>query len=334
MNEMEQAVVQVISVKYPLKLHSAEAITGEMFRCRAGEQVYFARVSSYKSYEVQNEEVKLLAYLRKQGVGVSSVMASLADRLVESGSFPQTRYIVLFSAAPGIHLPRQEWNGEVFRRLDREIGKLHRCASRYEPQYGKAEHITDWSGSGEYQFLQSIPPEETLIRAVAQQVLQEVQAIPRNGENYGILHGDIWLENVLVEGEMLTIIDFQNCERHYYLYDLAVPLYSALEYSFAGQGNIRDYGQTLAENLLAGYLEEHTLAPEMLEYMPLLLRLKELFEYSQMHLYSDKEKPSEEQVRLFNLYRMRLEHNISAVQLDYAPLFRLAASAQVMRHNE
>jgi Ser/Thr protein kinase RdoA (MazF antagonist) len=255
----------------------------------------------------------------------------LEGRLVESGCFEETRHIVLFSAAPGIHLPRRAWNGEIFRRLGREIGKLHQGASRYEAQHGKAEHITDWSGSGEYQFLNSIPPGETLIRAAAQQVLREVQAIPRNGENYGILHGDIWLENVLVVGETLTLIDFQDCERHYYLYDLAVPLYSALEFSFAGQGNIKDYGQTLAENLLGGYLEEHTLEPEMLKYLPLLFRLKELFEYSQMHHCIDNEKLSEEQVRIFNLYRMRLEHNIPAVQLDYAPLFRLAASAQGMR---
>ncbi|MNI48179.1 homoserine kinase [compost metagenome] len=132
---------------------------------------------------------------------------------------------------------------------------------------------------------------------------------------------------MLAEGNSLTIIDFQDCERHYYLYDLAVPLYSALEFSFAGQGNIREYGQSLAENLLAGYLEVRPLAPEMLAYLPLMLRLKELFEYSLMHLYLDKEQLCEEQVRIFNLYRLRLEHNIPVVQLDYAPLYRLVNEA-------
>ncbi|MNC59769.1 hypothetical protein D3C75_1096000 [compost metagenome] len=58
-------------------------------------------------------------------------------------------------------------------------------------------------------------------------------------------------------------------------------------------------------------------------HLPLMLRLKELFEYSLMHLYLDKKQLSEEQVRIFNLYRLRLEHNIPAVQLDLPPLFRL-----------
>ncbi|MNB82429.1 homoserine kinase [compost metagenome] len=322
-NEKEQSVLQALNVKYPLVLQSAEAVTSEMYRCQSADKVYFARVSHYMPYEVQEEEVKLLGYLRNAGAFVAPVIPSLDGKLVESWDSAADVHIVVFAAAPGSHLPLKEWDGEVFKRLGGVIGRLHREGARYEQEQGRAEQIKDWIENKEYQFLQSIPQEETVIRAAAQQVLQEVRSIPRNREQYGIIHGDIWLENVLVEGDSLTIIDFQDCERHYYLYDLVVPLYSALEYSFAGQGNIRDYGQRLAENLLAGYLEEHTLSSEMLSYWPLLFRLKELFVYNLMHLYLNKDELNEEQIRIFNLYRMRIEHNIPAVQLDYDRLQRL-----------
>ncbi|WP_342561680.1 phosphotransferase [Paenibacillus sp. FSL R7-0345] len=323
MNEQEQSVLQALNALYPLELQAAEAVTGEMYRCLADNKVYFARVSDYKPYEAQAEEVKLLVYLRGAGVHVAEIIPSVSGKLIESHNLADPVQIVMFAAAPGAHLPLKEWDGEVFKMLGRVIGRLHKAGERYEQQHGRAEQIKDWTENREYQFLQSIPPEETLIRAAAQEVLQKLQAISRDGENYGIIHGDIWLENVLAWGETLTLIDFQDCERHYYLYDLAVPLYSALEFSFAGQGNIRDYGQRLAESLLTGYLEEHTLTSEMLGHLPLLLQLKELFVYNLMHLYFNKKELSEEQIRILNLYRMRIEHGIPAVQLDYERLQRL-----------
>lgn len=47
----------------------------------------------------------------------------------------------------------------------------------------------------------------------------------------------------------------------------------------------------------------------MLQKLPLFIRLKEIFEYSLMHMYWDKEKLTEEQIRIMNHFRMRLEQN-------------------------
>lgn len=96
------------------------------------------------------------------------------------------------------------------------------------------------------------------------------------------------------------MIDFQDCEKHFYIFDLAVPIYSALEYSFVGNGNIVD-----------GYQEENEISKEMIDKLPLFIRLKEIFEYSLMHMYWNKEELTEEQVRIMNLYRLRIENNHS-----------------------
>lgn len=324
MNEREEAVVHLIAAHYPFHIHAAEQITNEMFRCQADDREVFARITSYKSYEEQEEEVKLLRYLQSQGVGVSAVVPAVTGRLVECVDLLQSKNMVLFEAASGIHLQRARWNGDIFRLLGRQIGRMHKTAARYEELNGRRQAIKDWYNNEEYNFLKHIPVEETSIRAAAEGILSEVLALPRNAQTYGLIHGDIWLENVLVDDQSrLTLIDFQDCERHYYLYDLAVPLFSALEYSFAGKGNIQDYGQNLAENLFSGYLEEHPLNSGMLEKLPLLFKVKELFEYTLMHMHLDMEALSEEQVRIMNLYRMRLENGIPAVHLDEERLLRL-----------
>lgn len=46
----------------------------------------------------------------------------------------------------------------------------------------------------------------------------------------------------------------------------------------------------------------------MIDKFPLFIKLKEIFEYSLMHMYWDKEELTEEQVRIMNLYRMKIEN--------------------------
>lgn len=45
----------------------------------------------------------------------------------------------------------------------------------------------------------------------------------------------------------------------------------------------------------------------MLEKLPLCIKLKGVFEYSLMHMYWNKERLTEEQIRIMNHFRMRIE---------------------------
>lgn len=53
----------------------------------------------------------------------------------------------------------------------------------------------------------------------------------------------------------------------------------------------------------------------MIEQLPLFIKLKEIFEYSLMHMYWNKEELTEEQVRIMNLYRIKIEksHSLNTV---------------------
>lgn len=49
----------------------------------------------------------------------------------------------------------------------------------------------------------------------------------------------------------------------------------------------------------------------MLDKLPLFIKLKEIFEYSLMHMYWNKENLTEEQIRIMNHFRMRIEKDHS-----------------------
>ncbi|HFJ9279500.1 aminoglycoside phosphotransferase [Bacillus cereus] len=86
-------------------------------------------------------------------------------------------------------------------------------------------------------------------------------------------------------------------QKHFYIFNLAVPIYSAIEYSFAGNGNIVDYEHSITEALFEGYQEENELPKEMIDKFPLFIKLKE------------------EQVRIMNLYRMKIENKNTYINI-------------------
>ncbi|WP_339286304.1 phosphotransferase [Oceanobacillus sp. FSL K6-3682] len=305
---LSQEILTELNKLYPIHFIKTEAVTDEIFRCISEEGNYFARITNYKSFDEQLEEVNYTDFLYKKGLGVSPTVSSFNGNTVEKLIYNNRELLtVLYKAAPGVHLPRNQWNVDILKELGRQIGKLHRLSRKFEELY-PIKHINDWHDNEEYNFLKYIPEEESTIRDVAEEVLSTIKQIPQNNSNYGLLHGDLWLENILVdENSNVTMVDFQDCEKHYYIYDLAVPIYSAVEYSFAGGGNIAEYGRGITKAIIEGYQEENDLPLETLDKLPLFIKLKELFEYNIMHMYWDKEKLTEEQIRIMNHFRIRIE---------------------------
>lgn len=313
---MEQSILAVLNDIYPVDIVKVESVTNEMFRCTAAQGEYFARITNYKSYEEQVQEVNYTNFLYKEGLGVSPTVSSLHGNEVEKIMLNNKEILsVLYKSAPGIHLPRNQWNANILKELGRQIGRLHRFSKTFEELY-PTNDMNDWHDNEEYAFLKYIPNKETTIRERAQEVLETIKALPKNPSNYGLLHGDLWLENVLVDRDSkLTMIDFQDCEKHFYIFDLAVPIYSAIEYSYVGGGNIEDYGKAITKAIIEGYREENELSSDMLDKLPLFIKLKEIFEYSLMHMYWNKEKLTEEQIRIMNHFRMRIERDHSLLSI-------------------
>ena len=308
---MEERILLFLNKTYPIHFYHVEAITNEMYRCQSNVGIFFVRITNYKTSQEQSEEIRWLNYLFNQGIGVSKIIPTINNSLIEKIMLDEEKCAVLFQAASGIHLPRSQWNHTILRLLGQQMGRMHRVSKGYLNSE-TAAHINHWYECEEYDFLKYIPTEEKTIREIANDVVNNIKELPQDSSNYGLIHGDLWLENILVDSDFkLTMIDFQDCEKHYYVYDLAVPIYSALEFSFSGGENIRDYERSITGALIDGYKEENDLSSEMLTKLPLFLQLKELFEYNLMHMYWNHKELSEEQVRILNLYRNRIEYRHS-----------------------
>ncbi|MGA3602418.1 MULTISPECIES: phosphotransferase enzyme family protein [Lysinibacillus] len=312
---MEQRILESLNKIYPVNIMAVESVTNEMFRCITEQGNYFARITNYKTYDEQLEEIKYTNFLYSEGFGVSPIIQSLNEKLIEKMTLESEVLTVLYKGASGAHLHRSQWNAKVLKELGRQIGRLHRLSKKFE-NIETVKYIKDWYENEEYAFLKYIPKEENIIREIADEVLSLIKNIPKKQSDYGLIHGDLWLENTLVDSNNnFTMIDFQDCEKNFYIFDLAVPIYSAMEYSFVGNSNIVDYGRSISNAIIEGYQEENTISSEMLEKLPLFIKLKEIFEYSLMHMYWDIEKLTEEQIRIMNHFRIRIEHKHSLLKI-------------------
>lgn len=214
MNELEKEILQLINGQYSLNFINIKPITNEMYQCLTELGTYFIRITNYKTYEEQLEEVTYTNFLYENGLAVPPIIHSLNGNLVEKLTLDKEIFAVLYKATPGIHLPRYEWNSNIFRKLGKQIGKLHSISKSFE-QTKPVKHINDWYENEEYNFLKYIPKEETTIREIASDVLTSIKKLQKSTSNYGLIHGDLWLENILVENNSnLTMIDFQDCEKH------------------------------------------------------------------------------------------------------------------------
>lgn len=134
-----------------------------MYECLTDQGTYFIRITNYKTYEEQLEEVTYTNFLYENGLDVPPILPSLQGNLVEKLTLDKELFTVLYKAAPGIHLPRCKWNSTIFKKLGQQIGKLHRISKTFE-KAKPVKYINDWYENEEYNFLKYIPKEETTIR--------------------------------------------------------------------------------------------------------------------------------------------------------------------------
>jgi Ser/Thr protein kinase RdoA (MazF antagonist) len=68
------------------------------------------------------------------------------------------------------------------------------------------------------------PAERRQLGQLADVVVDRLNRFGTGAERFGLVHADLRLANVLVDGDKVTILDFDDCGDSWYLYDLAATL--------------------------------------------------------------------------------------------------------------
>lgn len=147
-------------------------------------------------------------------------------------SVGRERTAVLFDFEPGLEPPEEGDLRSLFTTLGRYAATLHRHVQSWTPPdtferlHWHADSILDPDGLwGDWRRAPGVAGDVAVRLAEVDVALRDRLArYGENSHNYGLIHADMRLANVLVDGDRVTLIDFDDCGFCWFVYDLAASL--------------------------------------------------------------------------------------------------------------
>ncbi len=228
-------------------------------------------------------------HLDAHGALVAGPILTTAGRLVETCEQEEGLYLITaVKKAPGIlaeELPFEQWNDALFKAWGRTAGKMHAIAQGYAPDDATLQR-PEWHQSGNC--FNDPLPEDLAGSVIAQrqaQVRDYLRALPAPPEHVGMIHTDFHAANFFVEPETtrITVFDFDDCSRGWYVMDIAMALFDMLV--VYPRQDREAFAVHFLRQFLAGYVEEQSLDAFWVAQLSHFLKLLEINIYAQV--YSD-----------------------------------------------
>ena len=240
-------------------------------------RVNSGRLSYHTRPSIASEMMWLMALRRESDIVVPEVLTAKGGSLVQTITAPdldKPRHAVVYSFLSGSEPPE----GELipgFERLGEISARLHLHAKSWTPPADFTRHswtpeaiLDDRLNWGPWQKGVALEGEALrLLSRLDAVVRARLAALSTGREHFGLIHGDLRLANLLVDGDRTALIDFDDCGYGWYLYDLATAL-SFLE-------ERPDVPQLIA-SWLKGYRKVASVPADMEAAIPTLVMMRRL----------------------------------------------------------
>ena len=217
-------------------------------------------------------EMDWLLYLSNKNVNVPLPLMTQNRELVISIKEDGENYIIsVFSMAKGqaynINNPKL-WNIHVFFNWGKVVGKMHCLTKDYIP----ANNLNRRDEFNIRNMISKKLDDFPLIYKIAENLLGELDYLPKDKDSYGLIHNDLHPGNFFIDGENIHLFDFDKCAYSWYACDIANALYLAL---WLGRKNDKgiDFTNDIIKYFLSGYLSENNINEFWLTKIHLFMKL-------------------------------------------------------------
>jgi Ser/Thr protein kinase RdoA (MazF antagonist) len=163
-------------------------------------------------------ELEFVQQVASAGLAVARPLPSVNGRLIEEVKDDgQLYYAVVFEGLEGEQLELDDLNETMYRVWGRTLGLMHR-ASKAFPIHPERHRWQDELRSA----LDTLPADEIEVRMVIESGLAWLDTLPV--EDYGLIHGDFELDNLIWDGRQFQILDFDGAVYSWYGVDIATAL--------------------------------------------------------------------------------------------------------------
>ena len=240
------------------------------------EQKYFLRFnhSSERTTEFIEAELRYIRHLVSQGISANRPVPALSGRYVESVSTEMgVFHAVLFETAEGVHREIADLDLDGFERWGKALGELHEASVGYNDSA-----IPSWADNADT-VRRILPETERVILGELEAVEERLKALRVSEGNYGVIHYDFELDNLLWEGEAVSIIDFDDFARYWFVADFACALQDLFEEHSGGF----DVAEERFTAFLRGYRSVRMMPDEEIALIPLFVRMNHVYVYARLY---------------------------------------------------
>ena len=232
----------------------------------------------YHSFEAIRSELLWMTALRcEAGVETPEPIAAKDGSLIQtlhSPELPQPRHAVMFQFLHGRE-PSEHDLCAAFERLGEITAHMHLQARAWRRPVGFVRQRWDYETTlgerpiwGRWQDGLGVHGARSrILERMSATIRRRLEAYGAPPDRFGLVHADLRLANLLLEGERTKVIDFDDCGFSWHLYDLGAAL-SFIEHH-------RDVPE-LIEAWTIGYRKAARLAREEAAEIPTFIMLRRL----------------------------------------------------------
>lgn len=244
----------------PGDIDQGDGFESFIYRFTRGGERYILRLAHtlHRTPEAIHGEVDWINHLAAGGATVARAELSARGELVEEiddgagGRFLATA----FAFAPGESPWKAGWTPARREAYGRLIGRMHALSKGYEPADPRRRRH-DWPADtvdSVRKQLATVDP-FALDRFLA--LVERAGALPRGRDDYGLIHFDAHEGNFFIDGDTITLFDFDDCGYNWYANDLAMVIF----YQVTNAAEPEEKAAAFLPDFLRGYRAENRLDP-------------------------------------------------------------------------
>lgn len=221
---------------------------------KEGEQ-FFLRFNdlSERNYSSIEAELNIVKYLGNRSLNVAQPIVSLNGNDIEVVETKLGTFLaVVFEALEGKHLDMEEISDQQAYIWGKSLGNLHANLKQLPEKY--RVNRPSWKELL-LEAKEILPKKELAAHKEADKLLSWTDTLSLSKENFGIIHYDFELDNVIFNDNTIGMLDFDDSSVHWFAADIVYALRSA------GDFNLEN---PVITTFIKGYKSETDLDMEML----------------------------------------------------------------------
>jgi Ser/Thr protein kinase RdoA (MazF antagonist) len=229
--------------------------------------------SSHRTTEDILAEVDWLQYLDASNINISVPVHSNNGNYVEKVNWRKSYYSVIsYEKAKGRIIEKSEFTPLLIQNWGATMGKIHSVTKSYQPTVTKKRN--HWH---ENKYLNIDSTTLPVVKRKYLEIKERLLSLPMTSNDYGLIHSDFHHRNFLVDGNTITVIDFDDAEYSWFINDIAKTLYNET-FNFSILPKERDeFAAFFLDQFLTGYQNENMIDSYWMQFFQDFLELRHLF---------------------------------------------------------